>query len=54
MDTFFVCVDTIRSQMVANGESMDRKWRKETRVLGLITDAPWQLVAQFGSKYVFV
>jgi len=39
--------------MDANGESMGRRWRRETLVLELIIDAPWLLVAQFENKYVF-
>ncbi|CAL5394047.1 unnamed protein product [Camellia sinensis] len=39
-----------RLQMDANGGSMDRKWRKGTRVLELIIVAPWLPDARFGSK----
>ncbi|MCI32853.1 hypothetical protein A2U01_0054067, partial [Trifolium medium] len=36
--------------MDANGENMDKKWRKEIRVLAHIIDALWQLVVRFANK----
>ena len=38
--------------MVANGGNTGKKWRKEIRVLELITDVQWQLVVRFANKYV--
>ena len=38
--------------MGVNGESMGRKWPKETHVLELITDVPWLLVVQSENRYV--
>ncbi|GMP66787.1 hypothetical protein CsSME_00026996 [Camellia sinensis var. sinensis] len=37
--------------MDANGGSMGKKWRKETRALVPIIVAPWLPAAQFESKY---
>jgi hypothetical protein len=39
-----------RLAMDANGENMDKKWRKEIHVLAHITDALWQLVVPFANK----
>lgn len=39
-----------RLVMDANGGSTGKRWRKETRVLALITGAPWLPPAQFESK----
>jgi hypothetical protein len=38
--------------MDVNGENTDKKWRKETRALELITVAQWLLDVLFASKYV--
>lgn len=38
--------------MDVNGESMDRRWRKEIHVLELIIGAQWLLVAQFENRHV--
>ena len=41
-----------RYRMDVNGESMDRRWRKEIHVLELIIGAQWLLVAQFENRHV--
>lgn len=37
--------------MGVNGESMGKRWPKETHVLELITGAPWLPVAQLENRY---
>lgn len=37
--------------MDVNGESMDKKWLKETLALELIIAAPWLLVVPSANKY---
>lgn len=37
--------------MDANGENMDRKWRKVTLGLELTIVAPWEILVQFGNRY---
>lgn len=43
-----------RYLMDASGENTGKKWRRETRALGLIIVAPWPPDALFGSKYVLL
>jgi len=57
MIILFILVDReafncLRSPMGVNGESMGRKWPKETHVLELIIGVPWLLVAQLENRYL--
>jgi hypothetical protein len=38
--------------MDVNGENMDRRWQREIHVQELIIVAQWELLVQFGSKYI--